>query len=215
MKYTHIIWDFNGTVLDDMDAGIRSVNDMLAPRGLPLIASVEQYRELFGFPVIDYYRRLGLDVEKEDYYTVLAPLWVSGYRIYAQNAPTIKGVRELLETIARTGTEQILLSASESSLLEEQLSALGVAAYFQQVYGLDNIHAHSKEALAKKWRHGHSDALPLCIGDTLHDAEIARAICADCVLFAGGHQSHRRLADAGFPVKDSMQEIGKMLGVYQ
>ena len=78
MKYTHIIWDFNGTVLDDVEAGIRSVNDMLAARGLPVITSVAQYRELFSFPVIDYYRRLGLDVEKEDYYTILAPLWVSG-----------------------------------------------------------------------------------------------------------------------------------------
>lgn len=215
MKYTHIIWDFNGTVLDDVDAGIRSVNDMLTARGLPVIASVAQYRELFGFPVIDYYRRLGLDVEKEDYYTILAPLWVSGYRTYARDAGAVKGVRTLLDAIAKTGTEQVLLSASECSLLREQLSALGVEPYFQQVYGLDNIHAHSKETLAQKWRDEHRDAIPLCIGDTLHDAEIARAIHADCVLFAGGHQSHPRLADAGFPVKDSMWDIGKTLGVYQ
>ena len=75
-RYTHIIWDFNGTILDDVQLGIRCVNTMLSKRGLPVLPDVEAYRQVFGFPIEAYYRRLGFDFEKEDYHTVLAPEWV-------------------------------------------------------------------------------------------------------------------------------------------
>ena len=77
MKYDHVIWDFNGTVLDDMQVGIDSVNEMLAARGLPTLSGVTEYRAAFDFPVEDYYRRLGFDFDREDFKTCLAPLWVS------------------------------------------------------------------------------------------------------------------------------------------
>ena len=53
-KYTHIIWDFNGTIYDDVDACIKSANRLLGAHDLPLVTSVEQYRSLFGFPIQDY-----------------------------------------------------------------------------------------------------------------------------------------------------------------
>ena len=67
MKYEHIIWDFNGTLLDDVWTGIVSVNKLLEDRGLPKIASVEDYRRVFRFPIIEYYRSLGFDFDKEPY----------------------------------------------------------------------------------------------------------------------------------------------------
>ena len=79
MKYSHIVWDFNGTLLDDIMAGIDAVNVMLAQRGLATIESVDAYRELFCFPIIKYYAKLGFDFDKEDYYSVLAPEWVAMY----------------------------------------------------------------------------------------------------------------------------------------
>ena len=71
MKYTHIIWDFNGTILDDVSIGIESVNIMLSRRKMKTIDSVEEYREIFGFPIKEYYKRCGFDFEAEDYETVL------------------------------------------------------------------------------------------------------------------------------------------------
>ena len=77
-KYTHVIWDFNGTVLDDVRACINSMNALLAARGLPLLTE-ERYKKVFGFPVEEYYGRLGLDLAAEDFKTVLAPEWVEQY----------------------------------------------------------------------------------------------------------------------------------------
>ena len=121
MKYTHIIWDFNGTVLDDVQIGIESVNLMLSARGLKTLDSVDEYRHAFGFPIIDYYRSLGFDFEKEDYYTVLAPEWVNHYLARVPRTRAFEGVRETLEAAEQLGVVQVLLSASEVNQLTSQL----------------------------------------------------------------------------------------------
>jgi phosphoglycolate phosphatase len=78
MNYTYCIWDFNGTIFDDIGASIKAVNTLLAERGLPTLGSKERYHEVFDFPIIDYYRRIGFDFDKEPY-EVVAPLWVELY----------------------------------------------------------------------------------------------------------------------------------------
>ena len=76
MKYTHLMWDFNGTIFDDADAGIDAVNKMLKERGLEPIPSRERYKQIFNFPIEEYYGSLGFDFEREPY-EVLAPIWVA------------------------------------------------------------------------------------------------------------------------------------------
>ena len=74
MKHTDVIWDFNGTILDDVAAGIASVNKMLSDRSLPTIKDKEHYRKIFRFPIIEYYRSLGFDfLNKSLIHTVLSP----------------------------------------------------------------------------------------------------------------------------------------------
>lgn len=51
MKYTAVIWDFNGTIADDIDLGIGAVNKMLAERGLPILSTREEYRAKLRFPI--------------------------------------------------------------------------------------------------------------------------------------------------------------------
>ena len=53
MKYKNVVWDWNGTLLNDVKVGVNTLNDMLGRRGLPLL-SVEDYKEKFGFPVKQY-----------------------------------------------------------------------------------------------------------------------------------------------------------------
>ena len=51
-----ILWDWNGTLLDDVEVCIESMNSMLSKRKKPLLTR-EHYKEIFTFPVIDYYRK--------------------------------------------------------------------------------------------------------------------------------------------------------------
>lgn len=206
MKYTHLFWDFNGTVYDDVQAGMDSTNIMLEERGLPKIAGVEEYREVFDFPIKEYYKRLGFDFSIEPY-EVLAPLWVDIYNEKTKNAETMDGVRETILKVRELGVLQVAFSATEVAMLKRQLTELGIIGFFDEIIGLDNIHAESKLHLAAKWREGHPEAKILYVGDTIHDVENAKVLGADCLLFAGGHQSRRRLEACGCPVIERIEEI--------
>lgn len=207
MKYTHIVWDFNGTLLDDIGAGIDAVNVMLKKRGLQTIDSVEAYRELFCFPIIKYYAKLGFDFEKEDYYTVLAPEWVAMYLENYKTSPLTENAKYTLQRLGRMGYAQTLLSATELQMLKGQLSELGLESYFTEVCGLDNIHAGSKVDTAIAWKASHPDDVVLFVGDTVHDYEVARAAGADCVLYSKGHQSYAQLAECGCPIIENLADL--------
>ena len=213
MKYTHVIWDFNGTVLADMQAGIRAVNEMLAPRGLSTIDDMETYRRAFRFPVEEYYRGLGFDFEKEDYKTVLAPLWVSLYNIYSRKSPIFDGVRELTAALRARGVRQSILSASEKGMMEAQLREREALACFDEIWGNDSIHAYGKNALAAKWREAHPRAGAVLLGDTTHDFEVAWEMGADCILIAAGHHDAERLRSCGVPVVKDLFEAAALLEV--
>lgn len=191
-RYTHIIWDFNGTLLNDVGACMNSVNKMLEERGLSIIQNTDEYRSVFGFPIIDYYKRLGFDFEKEPY-EVLAPIWVELYNKNSELSKLQRDALNALEYFKNLEIPQILLSATELNMLKGQIEKLGIAEYFESVMGLDNIHAYSKKELALAWREINPDANPLLIGDTEHDAAVAEALGADCILVCNGHQSRSTL----------------------
>jgi phosphoglycolate phosphatase len=213
MKYDHVIWDFNGTVLADMQAGIVAVNEMLSARGLPVLSDLEDYRRVFCFPVEEYYQKLGFDFEKEDFKGVLAPLWVSLYNKYSKDAPIFGGVQELTSALRAKGVRQSILSASEREMMHEQLRERCALDWFDEIWGNDSIHAYGKGALSVKWRESHPGAKAVMLGDTTHDFEVARAMGADCILIAAGHHSAQRLLACGVPVVADLFEAAALLGI--
>ena len=196
MRYEHIIWDFNGTILDDVETGILSVNKLLRDRELPIIESKEQYRSVFGFPIKGYYERLGFDFEREPY-EVIAPLWVEQYMINVKSATVFSDVRGVLELFRKKGISQTLLSATEEKMLIGQLRELELSEYFDEILGRGDIHAASKESIARSWRERHPADKTLMLGDTDHDLQVAKAIGADCALISRGHQSEEYLRSLG------------------
>ncbi|MBQ7336699.1 MAG: HAD family hydrolase [Clostridia bacterium] len=190
--YDSIIWDFNGTILDDVGISVRCANTLLSAHGMKALDSVEQYRSLFGFPIIDYYRRMGFDFDRLPY-DKLAPEWMGYYLEYSKDAKLYGDIPSVLESIKEKGIPQWILSASEKNMLEKQLRTFGIEAYFDGVLGLDNIHAHSKQEIGLAWREVHPKARVLMIGDTSHDAQVANVMGADCILLTCGHQNRATL----------------------
>lgn len=213
ITYDHVIWDFNGTVLDDVAIGIESINQMLAARGLPVLPDVESYRAVFDFPVEDYYRRVGFDFGKEDFKTVLAPEWVALYEKASSRAMLYAGVEPLNRFLRRCGVAQSILSASHTGMIREQLAAQGAQGWFDEIWGTDSILAHGKGGLADAWRTAHSAARALLLGDTTHDFEVARRMGADCILVAAGHHSREKLQACGVPVFSDLLECAAFLGL--
>lgn len=209
MKYDLVIWDFNGTLANDVDIGIDSINSVLKRRNMPVIESKEQYRSVFCFPIIDYYKKLGFDFDAEPY-SVVAHEWVSEYLNREKSMTCSEGAVELLQGIKSRGITQIILSSSELGMLTREVELLGITSYFDCILGLDNIYAGGKAEMAKKWAAG-KNFKALLIGDTLHDLDTAKAIGADCILYSGGHDSEGKLKTCGVPVVASLSEIEKYL----
>ena len=204
-----ILWDFNGTILDDVSLGIRAVNRMLAARGLAVLPSVEAYQAVFGFPIIDYYRRLGFDFSVEPY-EKLAVEWVENYTREMNTLRLNEGFREAWAMLRKAGARQSILSSSEREMLRRQLSLLGIEDCFTEIYALDNIYAGGKAEMARLLL-GETQEEAYLIGDTPHDADTARAIGARCVLYSGGHAARSTLETYGFPVVDQLTDAARLI----
>ena len=191
MQYEHIVWDFNGTLLDDVALGVEATNILLARRGIPRIDLAVYYRE-FGFPVKDYYERIGFDFSRESYADA-ADEWIAEYRRMEHTAALRSGARALVEELFALGVPQTVLSASEQGMLEQQLAALGIHDRFENILGRSDVHATDKTELARSFVHSRRPGHTLMIGDTDHDAACAAAAGFDCALVCGGHHPQERL----------------------
>ena len=73
----HIIWDWNGTLLDDLDVSMEALNYVLEKENLPLVLDKEEYRKYFQFPVIEYYKKVGFNKTP---FSVLAKQYMDYYQ---------------------------------------------------------------------------------------------------------------------------------------
>lgn len=197
MKYKHIVWDWNGTLFDDAQVCIDVMNGMLERRGLKELTP-ERYREIFTFPVEDYYKAAGWDFSREPF-AELAVEYITEYLRRAAGCGLRRGAAEVLEKLRERGYVQLIASASEAAALTEQVRRCGIEGCFEAVLGLGDVFAVTKEGLAREYLKagGIAPEEVVFIGDTAHDWQVARAIGCDCILIEGGHMSRQRLRETG------------------
>jgi phosphoglycolate phosphatase len=207
----HIIWDWNGTLLDDLDHCLDTINKMLSERNLPELTR-DSYQNAFDFPVQDYYQRIGFDLDKESFET-LNTEFIQAYEKGRPDCSLMDGAKEILSQTTRLGLSQSILSASKSGYLKEAIEANDVSGFFTIIQGQDNHHAAGKMDLAKAFLETcllHPLEL-LLVGDTTHDSDIARELGINCILIPNGHQSRKRLENTGYPVIDSLVDLERIL----
>jgi phosphoglycolate phosphatase len=146
-RYKHIIWDWNGTILCDVNLGIEIMNGLLHQRSLPLLTSLS-YRDLFTIPVKDYYARLGFDLAKEPF-EIVGKLWMDEYELRKFECVLYDGIVGVLDNIQQLGIGQSILSAYSQHTLDQMVGHYGLRKYFTHIAGLDNIYAASKLQLGQ------------------------------------------------------------------
>ena len=210
LKFKYIIWDWNGTLLNDIGASLASVNDMLAMRGREPI-DIDYYKECIGVPIIRFYEKV-FDMEKEDYNLIIKQ-YNEGYLRHLADVGLTDGAVESLEYFRRNGAKQVIVSSSNNEQLCMNAEKYGVSSYFDAILGAGDYFAGSKIERAEDYllKNNASNDEILVIGDLQHDAEMADTLGAKCILLTSGHEHPERLKNAEKPLINDLSELINML----
>lgn len=192
-KYSHIVWDWNGTLLNDIGCCYQAVTKVLELYRKNSI-TLSQYLDTFRFPVIEYYRDLGFDLDKEDY-NQISRIWYSIYESMLDNCNLFEGHANLIKQLVAEGISCSILTAARTEDVENLLWKHGIKEAFSFIVGAKDYSGQGKIALGRGLLRKIN--LPsnkvVLIGDTDHDGEVAYDLGIDGILLTGGHQSKRRL----------------------
>lgn len=208
----HIIWDWNGTLLDDTSLCVEVLNDLLTGRGmLPITEAV--YRQKFGFPVVEFYNWLGFETG-EEHFQKLSRQFMARYEArWLEECALHPETAQVLSYLIDRGLTHSVLSAAKQEALDIGIEHFGIRHHFTGLMGADNIYAKGKVEQGQHW----IKQLPwgpdeiVLIGDTLHDFEVSAAIGTRCILLDHGHHTSERLAESGVPVVSSFNEIVELV----
>ena len=202
LKY--IVWDWNGTLLDDVDLNLRILNQLRRDEGLPTL-SLDAYRRAFGFPIRDFYERIGFDFTKTPYETLADRYWA----LYNEGVKSCRLADGAVETIAALGCRHVILSASPLPALRAQVAQFPeLMPHIDRILGTDNALGASKASLAVALREEKlcDPGDMLVVGDTDHDAATAAVLGCPFIAYSGGHQHNpglSKLSDLPHKIKET------------
>lgn len=209
-KYKCVVWDWNGTIIDDIQASLLSVNDMLIRRDLPII-NLQQYHSYLDTPIYKFYEHIfNLD---EIPFDVIQKEFNEGYNKHIKVNPLNTGATDIMKLLKNNGVKQLIVSSSHQCIVETGAEKLGVSRFMECISGSNDNFVGSKVERAisviSKITQDYSQVV--VIGDTLHDCQLANEIGADCILLSTGHQSKEDLLTTNKPVINSLKELTEYL----
>ncbi len=187
-NFENILWDWNGTLLDDNVAAWNAEAKIFEHLGLPHM-DMRERKKHFTMPVRLYYEKIGFDFSRMDY-EKLSAQWFGHYENELQSVDLFHGTRELLERVVSAGKKQFILSAAPQSHLEKHTLSMDIRRFFDGIYGLQTQAADCKRQRGRDLFEDHKldPQKTLIIGDMVHDAEVADVLGCSVLLVADGHQ---------------------------
>ena len=190
-----IIWDWNGTLIDDVATSLECINLLLKKNQLATITR-DYYQEVFIFPVKNYYQKLGFDFTQTSF-SSLADDFIHEYKKRMFDAKLFPNVKSVLDYLQHIGIKQFIISAMEVEKLKQAVENKGISHYFEAILGLNNNFANGKMDLVKEFARDRKKLLNSSnvwmIGDTEHDFQIANELKWNSILVSQGHHSFSRL----------------------
>ncbi|MFE1230316.1 HAD family hydrolase [Streptomyces sp. NPDC058745] len=204
----HLVWDWNGTLLDDIQAVIGATNAAFAELGLEPI-TLARYRDLYTVPVPLFYERLMGRLPTDTEWELMDGVFHRHYWARAEGCGLTAGAAELLAARQESGLTQSLLSLAPHVELVPLVRRHGIETRFVRVDG--RVGSSTEGKAAHMVRHlaalgGVPAERVVVIGDAADDARAAAHVGAKAVLYTGGSHSRASLEAVGVPVVDSLAE---------
>ncbi len=205
MARTHLVWDWNGTLLDDLTLVVSSTNQTFASIGGRSVDS-DEHRRRFRRPVAEFYAEILERAIDEEEFEELDRIFHEAYRVGLTTIPLVADAEAAIKSW--TGT-QSLLSMWFHDELVPAVESRGLAGVFARIDGRPTEvdgglkAGHLARHLAELGVAGEQAVL---IGDSVDDADAAASVGAVCVLYTGGFTDPTRLRETGLPVADTLVE---------
>lgn len=209
-KYRFLIWDWNGTLYDDLDISFGAVNDMLAARNEPAL-DLPTFLSYIDTPIIRFYEK-AFDLTKEDFAS-LADEYYRIYCAYAEKLPVPTELADTVKELDKAGATQVVVSGYEHTELIRLMKKWNVESYFAEISGSGDRNAPPKAKrvtdIIKK--HGFAPEECVIIGDTDQEINAAKEIGIDCITVGWGHQPLEYVRSFGCPMAMTYAELKSML----
>ena len=183
-QYDTVYWDWNGTLIDDVDLSLEITNRFLISKEMQAI-SKDFYLKNFTIPVKKYYESLGIEKYGVTFKEI-TEFFVADYKRQRERQKLYDGVKPLLKELSKVGVAQFILSAAHTEELHYQLKKHDLVHCITEVSGADDYNAGCKlergQGLKSKYGSG------LMVGDTVHDIEIGKKMGLETVWVSEGHQ---------------------------
>lgn len=207
-RVRHVVWDWNGTILDDNDAVVTAVNEVCVAFGRDTI-DLDQWRSIYRRPLLDCYQELlGQELSTDDW-AEIDRLYHNAYRKLLPTTRLTPGIPDELFRWREAGGSQSLLSMWFHHELVPLVTEHGLAELFTRIDGLlVDVGGHGKaDHLVEHLAAQELDpADVLLIGDVVDDADAAATAGARCVLVTTGVMNRAALEGRDVPVVDSIAE---------
>lgn len=208
----YILWDWNGTIVDDVGIALDAVNMMLRHVQRPEI-TLEEYRKAMDTPIFLFYEKF-FDMERTDFEWITRK-FQSYYKEHQRELSLHEGVKELLDFFAAGDCRQIILSSSSTQIIRHYAQSFGVVGYFEKILGADDLCAAGK--IERAIEYFKKNKIPreetVMIGDSVHDFEVSQTLGIDCILISEGHQDIKSLQSCGCPVIKSFKDKKSLNGL--
>ncbi|MEU7771912.1 HAD hydrolase-like protein [Micromonospora taraxaci] len=203
--HPHLVWDWNGTLLNDLSLVVSATNVVFASLGGPTVTP-DEHRVRFRRPIAEYYAEVLGQAVDDDEFGRLDRIFHDAYRT---GLTTCELAADARTAMAAWPGGQSLLSMWFHEELVPAVHTYGLTGHFARVDGLRATVGGGRKAeslqlhLAELGVDGTSVVL---IGDSIDDADAATAVGGRAVLYTGGFTDPARLRASGHPVADTLTD---------
>jgi len=213
MSVSHVVWDWNGTLLDDNQVVLAAVNEVCAGFGRAEL-SWSEWQAAYARPMrVSYEQILARELDEEEWAQV-DKLYHERYDALLHSCGLAGGVTDALRQWNESGRTQSLLSMWFHTRLTPTVEQFGLTEYFTRIDGLAaEVGGGSKaNSLIRHLEAQHLDPTEVVlIGDVVDDAHAAQSAGAHCILVTTGAMSRSALESTGAPVTNSITEALHLL----
>jgi len=203
----NIIWDWNGTIVNDAYLFVEIMNHTLTKYNLKNI-TINDYKTKFCFPIKTYWKNLGFNFDDSTFNTMNHE-FIKLYKKHMQKPMLQNQIIDVLKYAQNQSINQFILSASEHTILNKLIQYYKIENYFKDVVGVDNLNACGKKKLGINLveKYNIDTNKTIVIGDTEYDSMVAKSIGCKAILVSFGHIDGKRLQNTGDMIINSYNDL--------